>query len=498
MNYPFGYGLSYTTFNWKIRQLEQKDGRFDLKVIVENTGKFAGREVIQVYVNAPQGKLGKSSRSLVAFQKTGLLEPGCSELLSISWDLYTMSSYDDLGKVAKSAYVLEKGDYTFHVGNSVRNTVCCEGAFSLAEDMVVEQLSTRLMPHKLQKRMLADGSFEQLPLSEVEQEASDWLPPLSVEEMDSIYPSVRERLLLPRDREKRDIHWFDEVAEGKITLDEFVAQLTDEDLCYMLGGQPNKGIANTQGFGHLPQYGVPNAMTADGPAGVRIKRECGVNTTMFPCIMQVACSWDPEVSFAVGQAAGKELKENNLAILLTPAVNIHRNPLCGRNFEYYSEDPLVAGLMGGGMVRGIQSQRMSACVKHFALNNKETNRKESDSRVSERAAREIYLKAFEIIVKTAQPWYIMSSYNLINGCRAAECHELLTDILRGEWGFDGLVSTDWHGHSEHYREVKAGNDVKMPGGFPKRLMLALEHGAITREELAISAKRILQLLLRFE
>jgi beta-glucosidase len=152
--------------------------------------------------------------------------------------------------------------------------------------------------------------------------------------------------------------------------------------------------------------------------------------------------------------------------------------------------------MAGGMVRGIQSQQVAACVKHFALNNKETNRKDSDSRVSERAAREIYLKAFEIIVKTAEPWYIMSAYNLINGDRASECRELLEDILRGEWGFDGMVSTDWHTHSEHYKEVKAGCDVRMPGGFPKRLLLALKNGAITREDLELSAKRVLKLILR--
>ena len=495
VNYPFGFGLSYTTFDWKVVSLEQQNGQYTLKVSVQNTGKYAGKEVIQAYICAPQGKLGKASRSLVAFKKTGLLAPGSSEELCLTWDFAAMASYDDLGKVAKAAYVLEKGDYTFYVGNSVRNTVCCDYVFCLAEDIVLEQLSTKLTPNSLKKRLLADGTYEDLPLGELHRETPDWLPPLSTEELESIYPSVRERILLPRDRNEGKIHWFDEVADGKITLDEFVSQLSDEDLCYMLGGQPNMGVADTQGFGNLPEFGVPNAMTADGPAGVRIRSERGVCTTAFPCSTQVACTWDPVIAYAVGEAGAKELKENNLAIWLTPAVNIHRSPLCGRNFEYYSEDPLLAGVMAGGMVRGIQSQGVSASVKHFALNNKETNRKESDSRVSERAAREIYLKAFEIIVKTAKPWYVMSSYNLINGCRASECGELLTDILRGEWGFDGVVSTDWHVHSEHYLEVKAGNDIRMPGGFPKRLMLALEKGAITRAELECSAKRVLNLLL---
>ena len=401
-----------------------------------------------------------------------------------------------MGKVAKAAYVLEAGSYNFHIGNSVRHTTCCEYVYQQEEDMIVEQCTTKLMPNNLKKRLLSNGSYEDLPLSECKDEHQDFMPHLTLEELETVYPRIRSISSTPRRKDKRDIHWFEEVADGKITLDEFVAQLPNEAICDLLGGQPNLGVANTQGFGNLMEFGVPNAMTADGPAGVRINPECGVCTTAFPCSTQVCCTWDPEIAYAIGEAGGKELKENNLAIWLTPAINIHRSPLCGRNFEYYSEDPVLAGFMAGGMVRGIQSQQVSACVKHFALNNKETNRKNSDSRVSERAAREIYLKAFEIIVKTAKPWYIMSSYNLINGERASECRELLEDILRGEWGFDGLVSTDWHTHSEHYKEVNAGCDLRMPGGFPQRLMLALENGAITREQLEISAKRVLKLILR--
>ena len=183
---------------------------------------------------------------------------------------------------------------------------------------------------------------------------------------------------------------------------------------------------------------------------------------------------------------------------LTPAVNIHRSPLCGRNFEYYSEDPLLTAVMASAMVRGIQSQRISASVKHFALNNKETNRKDSDSRVSERAAREIYLKAFEYIVKEAGPWCIMSSYNIINGCRASECRDLLHGILREEWGYDGMVTSDWWTFGEHYKEVKAGNDLKMACGFPDRLLEAKEKGLLSREEMEISVKRILRLILKMD
>lgn len=202
--------------------------------------------------------------------------------------------------------------------------------------------------------------------------------------------------------------------------------------------------------------------------------------------------------YAVGEAGAREVKENNISVWLTPAINIHRSPLCGRNFEYYSEDPLLTGVLASSMVKGIQSQHIAATVKHFALNNKETNRKNSDSRVSERAAREIYLKAFEIIVKTASPWCIMTSYNIINGHRASENQELIDGILRGEWGFDGMVTTDWWTLGEHYKEVKAGNDLKMACGLPERLIEAKEKGLLSREEMEACGKRILELILKIE
>ena len=243
---------------------------------------------------------------------------------------------------------------------------------------------------------------------------------------------------------------------------------------------------------------MPNFITADGPAGLRIAPQCGVCTTAWPCSTMLACTWNRSLVEEVGAAAAKEVKENNISFWLTPAVNIHRSPLCGRNFEYYSEDPYLAGEMASAMVLGIQSQKIGATVKHFACNNKETNRKNSDSRVSERAIREIYLKAFEIIVKKADPWAIMSSYNLINGHRASENKDLLTGILRDEWGFNGLVTTDWWTKGEHYKETLAGNDIKMGTGYPERLMEALEKGLITRKDLEVCVERVLKVLMRAE
>jgi beta-glucosidase len=239
-------------------------------------------------------------------------------------------------------------------------------------------------------------------------------------------------------------------------------------------------------------------MTADGPAGLRIQPECGIFTTAWPCATALACTWNEELVYQVGAAGAREVKENNIGVWLTPAINIHRSPLCGRNFEYYSEDPLLTGTLAGAMVRGIQSEHISACVKHFALNNKETERKDSDSRVSERAAREIYLKAFEHIVKEADPWCIMSSYNIINGYRSSECSDLLQGILRDEWGYRGMVTTDWWTFGEHYKEVKAGNDLKMACGFTERLLEAKENGLLTRDEMETCAGRILALLLKID
>lgn len=496
VNYPFGYGLSYTAFEHETVSVTELEGRWTINVKVTNTGTYPGKEVIQAYVMPPQGLLGKAKKSLIAFRKTRLLEVGESQLLSLEFNQTDMSSYDDLGKVQKAAYILEKGDYHFFVGNSVRDGVVIDYDYKVDEDTVIEQLEEKIAPIALEKRMLADGSFEVLPKGQETDPDDSVLNRRTPEEVDGFEPQSRFRDLSRFGGS--DHKTLLEVVEGKVTLEAFMAQLTNDELAHLLGGQPNTGVANTWGFGNLPEYGIPNAMTADGPAGLRINKECGVNTTAWPCSTLLACTWNEEVVLQVGEAGAKEVKENNIAVWLTPAVNIHRSPLCGRNFEYYSEDPLVAGKLAAAMVRGIQSVGVSATVKHFALNNKETNRKNSDSRVSERAAREIYLKGFEIIVKESDPWCIMTAYNIINGHRASANKELLEDILRGEWGYNGAVTTDWWTYGEHYKEVLAGNDIKMACGFPNRILQALEMGAITREDLVKSAKKVLELLMKLD
>ncbi len=487
--YPFGYGLSYTSFSLTGHAVSFDGDDVTASVRVCNTGRIAGREVVQVYVSAPQGLLGKPARALVGYQKTRLLAPGEEELVIIRFPLAQLASYDDLGKVCQSAWLLEKGEYIFHIGTSVRDTVAAPQRYILAEDRIVCQLSQRLMPSSLEKRLCADGSFESLPVHPCA------APETNLEHFEHA-PAVRAQS--PRSRNVPAPLQLEQVASGEITLAQFIAQLTDEDLAWLLGGQPNTGVANTWGVGNQPLYGIPNIMTADGPAGLRVHEETGVKTTAFPCATLLACTWDPDIAYRVGSTGALEVRENNIGIWLTPGVCIHRNPLCGRNFEYYSEDPLLTGRQAAAMVRGIQSQRVAATPKHFALNNKETNRRNSDSRASERAIREIYIRQFEIIVKEAHPWCIMTSYNIINGTRASENADLLTHILREEWGFDGMVTTDWWTYAQHAAEVLAGNDLKMPAGHPHRLLEALSSGALTRAAMETAAKNILTMILRVD
>ena len=488
--YPFGYGLSYTSFEITGAAAKVEDDQITVTARVTNTGAVAGKHVVQVYCQAPQGKLGKPARVLVGFAKTALLQAGQSQDVTITFVPYAFASYDDIGAVSKSAWVLEKGEYLFHVGSNVRDCVQLAETYTLKDDVVLEQLTARCQPRQLTWRLLADGTH-----GEVEN-----LPALPKPDVDDPAvpkgPPVEMKFNAMRDQKAE--YTLGDVAAGKITLDEFMATLTVEQMVYMLGGQPNRGVANTWGFGGLDSHGIPNVMTADGPAGLRIQPQCGVNTTAFPCATLLSCSWNEEIVERIGVAAALEVKENGIGSWLAPAMNIHRNPLCGRNFEYYSEDPLVAGRMATAMVKGVQSQGVATSVKHFACNNKEVNRMDSDSRLSERALREIYLKGFEIAVKEAQPITLMTSYNIINGIRASENKDLLTHILRGEWGFKGLVTTDWWTHGLHYKEIAAGNDIKMPTGNPEHTLQMILEGKLDPECVRTSARRLMEAILRLD
>lgn len=475
VRYPFGYGLSYTSFEISGKVCCESDGKIIGIATVKNTGNVAGKEVVQLYYSAPQGKLGKPSKELAAFKKTKLLIPGEAETVVMSFDINDMASFDDLGKIQKSARVLEKGVYSFYIGTSVRDNEKLDFEYTVNEDTVTEQLSDWCKPFKLKKRLLADGSYEELPLGEEE-----YL--YGINEPTNAKAPEKEVV-------------FDKVGE-EISLDEFVAQFTLEELMEFVGGHGPTGVCNTGCFGGLERLRVPAVPTADGPAGLRLDVETGIPTTAWPCATLLACMWNPELAYEVGKGGGAEIRENNLGVWLSPALNIHRDPLCGRNFEYYSEDPLIAGKTASAVTRGVQSQKVAVSIKHFACNNKEANRFASDSRVSERALREIYLRGFEIAVKEANPWTVMSSYNLINGQHTSESYELLTGILRDEWGYKGMVVTDWGVKNDPVKEVKAGNDMKMHCGYPEDLKKGYDNGDITRADLELCVKRILEMFMK--
>lgn len=475
VRYPFGFGLSYTDFSISEKVCCETDGKIIVVATVKNTGHFNGKETLQLYYGAPQGELGKPARELAAFKKTKLLAPNESETLILSFAIKDMASFDDLGKIQKSAYILEKGKYCFYLGTSVRNAEKLDFEFDVANDTVTEQLSDWCKPFKLKKRMLSNGNYEELPMGE-----------------ENYYYGTNEPL--GAKAPERTVK-FDKVGED-ITLDEFIAQFTIDELMYIVGGQAPTGVCNTGCFGGIERLGIPAVPTADGPAGLRLNPETGIPTTALPCATLLACMWNPELAYEIGKCGGAEIRENNLGVWLSPALNIHRDPLCGRNFEYYSEDPVVAGKTAAAVTRGVQSQKVAVSVKHFACNNKEANRSASDSRISQRALREIYLKAFEIAVKEGEPMTVMSSYNLINGIHTSESYELLTGILRNEWGYKGMVVTDWGVKNDPVKEVKAGNDMKMHRGYPEDLKKALDKGELTRADLEVCTKRILEMFMK--
>lgn len=472
VRYPFGYGLSYSTFELTDHLAFLHSDFIHTVVNVKNTGNVSGKEVVQVYYSAPQGLLGKPSKVLAGYKKTKLLMPGEVETIHISFPTTQMASFDDLGKISKSSYVLEEGSYSFYIGTSVRDTAKANYELHLEKNIITEQLTSRCRPFKLKKRMIADGTYEELP----------------IENPTYYYGKVNGNNSNDCSTEIS----FDKV-HSEISMDDFVKQLTIDELAFLVGGQPPTGVANTGCFGGLSRLSIPAIPTADGPAGLRLETETGIPTTAWPCATLLACTWNTDLIEKVGAGGGAELRENNLGVWLAPALNIHRDPLCGRNFEYYSEDPLIAGKCAAAAVKGIQSQKVAVSIKHFACNNKEANRFASDSRLSERALREIYLKGFEICVKEADPWTLMSSYNLINGLHTSESYELLTCILRNEWGFKGMVVTDWGVKNRPVIEVKAGNDMKMHCGYPEELIEAYNNGELSRAELELCVKRILDM-----
>ncbi|MGM9637179.1 MAG: glycoside hydrolase family 3 C-terminal domain-containing protein [Eubacteriales bacterium] len=488
VNFEFGFGLSYTTFDLSDMTFTRDGEDMVVTVKVTNTGTYSGKEVVQVYFSAPQGLLGKPGKELCAFGKTRTLAPGESETLTMRFALSDMSGYDDTGKVQKSAYVLEAGDYLLYVGNSIRNAgeSGVRYTYRVDETLITEQLSQQAAPTLLDERLLADGTYENLP-----NVSASVLAAQTADSGIAVQSGSSNPVLLSN-TETDAIILFNDVCEDPSLMDAFLDQLTVEQLIFLLYGHGQGVPSGTGSIGGIYEFGIPAAETADGPAGVRLT----TYTTAWPVETLLACTWNTELLYEVGEAVAAEATANKVDIWLAPGVNIHRNPLCGRNFEYFSEDPYLSGIMASALINGVQDNGIGVMIKHFVCNEKEYNRSSSDSRVSERALREIYLRPFEIAVKNANPWAIMSSYNKVNGTESAENDDLLTGILRGEWKYEGLVSSDWWNDSVQTKELLAGQSLKMWDGDPSGVLSSYKNGTLSRELLEEHAQRVIELIMK--
>jgi len=451
VQFEFGFGLSYTTFDIKSQEVKlvTKGGKkyFEVEVTVKNIGeRFAGKEVVQVYYEAPQGKLGQPAKVLAGFNKTKTLQPGETQCLTISFSVNDLASYDDEGVTGHAyCYVLEEGNYQFYVGNSVKNVikVGVEGKSSyLVESLqIVEQLEEALAPTESFARMKPglgkeDGSYE---ITYVE------VPKQKKSLAEFIEKNLPENILQTGDlgHKLKDVH------DQKVSMKTFIAQLKDQELATIVRGEGMSSPWVTPGtasaFGgvsdSLFNYGIPIACSADGPSGIRM--ESGLKSTQLPIGTLLAATWNLGLVEELYKMEGEELLSNKVDMLLGPGLNIRRSPLNGRNFEYYSEDPLITGGFASVATSGIMKGGSNATLKHFACNNQEKSRSMVDAIVSERALREIYLKGFEMAVKQGGANAIMTAYNPINGHWAASNYDLNTTILRKEWGFKGIVMTDW-------------------------------------------------------
>ncbi len=426
--YGFGYGKSYTDFSILTEKIAKTPENIELSVKVKNIGDtYSGKEVVQIYANAPKGKIKKADRVLVGFEKTKLLNPGEEEILNIRIDMDSMASY----AVEQEAWLLERGIYKLYVGNSLENAKESY-EFVIEEDIICRQC-TNLFTKNSNR-------------------------------------SKTERPVFTTDKEKKLT--MDDVKKGEASLQELIAQLSVEEMAALCVGTSRSEGGSIIGSASMEvpgaagdtsticekERGIGHLIMADGPAGLRLEEKC----MAYPVGWAMAQSWNLELIEQAGHAIGGEMKKNHVDIWLAPALNIHRNPLCGRNYEYYSEDPFLTGKVAAAITKGVQSEKgCGVTIKHFAANNQEENRYFTNAHVNEQALREIYLKGFEIVVKEAKPVSIMTSYNLLNGTHTANHYELLQSLLRDEWGFDGFVMTDWF-TSQDMPELTGKYETKYP------------------------------------
>ena len=519
--YPFGFGLSYTDFAVRSAGVSLDGSNVTVKAGITNTGCCKGAEVAQLYVSSPNGKLHKAYQQLAAFEKTSVLEPGSREELALSFDLRTVASYRE----EDASYVLEAGDYILRLGNSSRNTVPV-GIISVESETVVS-VHCHVCPIRE-------------PLEELQAPAFDF----------GTVADGLPHLVLNSDAIRTVVYAYDSPAECQDErVQQFLSGLTLKEMTEivvgigMFGGETRFTLPGSVGntTSKFWDRGLANVALCDGPAGVRIQKRSTVDEkgkvkpvemamsvfeafpgfvkklmvgdpeknpvvyqycTAFPVANALAQTWNKGLMEEVGNAIYREMKEYGCTYWLAPAVNIHRNPLCGRNFEYFSEDPRLAGQMAAAITRGVQQEAgFYVTVKHYACNNQEDNRNFVSSNLSERALREIYLRPFEYTVREGGAKSIMTSYNRINGVYAPNSHDLCTKVLRNEWGFEGVVMTDWFstnkGQADNALAMAAGNDLIMPGGgtFRKEILAGVKSGKISEADLRRCCANVIKSIL---
>lgn len=506
--YPFGYGLSYTSFGIKAEILKDTEEELTVAAEVVNTGAVKGKEVVQVYAKVPQGKLGNPARRLIGFAKTGELKPGEKEEVVIVIPKYDLTSYDDSGVTGhKSCYVLEEGTYEIFVGSDVRSADsagCYEEKFR-----VVEKLQEAYAPVEKFSRMKAvlmpDGSY---------QAVTEEVPVRTVDLQERRKQNLPKTLAYTGDKGYKLV----DVLDGKVSMENFVAQIREEDLIAMFRGEgmcsPKVTPGTAAAFGGVTEsmkaLGIPVGCCADGPSGIRM--DCGTKAFSLPNGTALGCTFNTELVGDLYEMTGKELRLNKIDSLLGPGMNIHRNPLNGRNFEYISEDPLLTGRICAAQVKAMDKSGIGSTIKHFCGNNQEVGRSTSDSVMSERCLREIYLKGFEMAVREGGARSVMTTYGSVNGLWTAGSYDLCTTILRKEWGFEGIVMTDWWAKSNyegHQAEVSvkapmiaAQNDIYMVVSDAKAnpekddVEEMLHAGKLTLGELQRNAANILGFLLK--
>ena len=569
--FPFGYGLSYTKFEIGTASVAADEKKVSVTVPVTNVGTCAGKEVIQLYVSKPSVKLDQPYQELAAFAKTSELKPSENEEVTLTFSLRDLAAYDE----ELASYVLEKGVYWLRIGNSSEDTVVCAG-LKLDADVIVKECKTICPGADIPKFIPADGMEAQERDAQLKKtEAPVYELHAELFQTEKVTYSEEPTEIL-----NKETGSFEEVKSGKISAEQFVASLTNEQLAYLSIGlyEDNTGMGSMIGASaqtvagaagettkRLEELGVPSLVMADGPAGIRIckiykivdGKAKGVDNplagmmefmdqeqlqmmaamapkpteeeekapihyaycTAIPIGTALAQSFNTEMCEKLGDLVGKEMEQFGVHLWLAPAMNIQRSPLCGRNFEYYSEDPVVGGRIAAAITNGVQKHKgCGTTIKHFALNNQETNRMASNSIVSERALREIYLRTFEICIRESAPAAVMSSYNLVNGEHANNSKDIQTHVLRDEWGYEGAVMTDWYavggmiaaaGGRENKHPaglasgcIHAGNDLVMPGmeaDFEEMLSAVDNPEAkypITRAELQVTAKRVLEMILK--